>query len=119
MGGFLVSIVGYLPLVTAFILFGLNFDNVRIFFLSSVFGYPLGSILGILLVDKIVFKNKKLNIIRIAVCAVLSVAGGVGVTMIGAIGGLGTIAIPAIVTFLGLVGYNIPLILTSEPTASK
>ncbi len=123
-GGFLISIIAYLPVTASFIFFGLDFGREEVILLSIFLGYPLGSILGILLADKIVFRNAKINTVQIATCVLLSVVGAVGVyflisVIIDGLGGLATVVIPAIITFSGLLGYNIPLFLTGELDGSK
>jgi len=123
-GGFLISIIAYLPVTAVVILFGLNFGRGDMIFLSIFLGYPLGSILGILLADKIVFRNAKINIIQVATCVLLSVVGAVGVYFVigiimAGLGGAATLVIPGIITFLSLLGYNIPLLLTGEADGSK
>ena len=116
---FVLSLIGYLPIAAvSFWLF--KIDHVGIILLALFFGYPLGSILGILLIDKIFFKAKGWNIIGIIISVVLSFAGAyLGLVMLDKIGSEVFIFVPLLITFLCLIGYNLAFLFNKQKIRSQ
>lgn len=111
---FLLAMIGYLPVViVAFLLdgLGINFGRTTIILLALFFGYPLGSVLGILLADKVFLKTKGWNILAIALSLGLGLMAGFwALMMMGKLGDLSFVFIPALITCSAVVGYNIALL---------
>jgi hypothetical protein len=109
--GFLLAMIGYLPAVSvAFLLDGLgvDFGRTTIILLALFFGYPLGSVLGILLVDKVFFKAEGWNVLAIGLSVTLGLMAGFwGLMMMSKLGDLSLVFIPAFIACSALVGYNI------------
>ena len=85
--------------------FGGDKSNV---FVALFFGMPLGSILGFLLVDRLVYEIQKYNILGIIVgLAASMILGGIGsILFLDAIGGKAIILIPFMIVCISLVGYQ-------------
>ena len=80
-------------------------------FISIFLGMPLGSILGIIIIDKAVYKLKSYNLLGIFIGFILSFLGGVeSVIVLDKFGGTGIVFAPIISTLLALAGYSIPAI---------
>ncbi len=77
------------------------------------FGIPIGCLLGILVVDKIIFKYQGYNLLGISLGFVLCfLIGGIGsVLLIDKIGRSAVFFIPLIIIALSFIGYYIPIIL--------
>jgi hypothetical protein len=109
--GFLFAMIAYLPTIVVAFLFeymGANIGHVTIIIMVLFLGYPLGSVLGILLVDKVFFKTKERNVLSIGLSVGFGLmAGFVGLMVTVKVGDLSFIIIPALITCSALVGYNI------------
>lgn len=86
-------------------------DKANVFSVLFI-GMPIGSLLGILLVDRIFFKYQGYNLIGLCIGFVLcAFVGGVGsVMLLDEIGGSAVFFIPPLIIFLSFVGYYIPLL---------
>jgi hypothetical protein len=112
--GLILSIIGFLMfagLYSAFELLRINInyggDKGKVLF-GLFFGLPLGSILGIVLTEKLVYKAQGWNILGIILAALLSVIGNyLGIIMLDRIGGWVFILIPLLVVSICVFGYNI------------
>lgn len=80
-------------------------------FTGLFLGIPMGGVLGIFLVDKVVFKAQDYNMIGIAGGLALSfILGGLGtVLLMGKLGGQAVFIAPFLYVILALIGYTIPL----------
>jgi len=109
--GFVFCLLGYLIAVgiTLFLIW-INFDLGRMGTVLFAFflGYPLGSILGIILVDKLYSKTKSWNRLGIGIAIVFSFMGGyLGFTMLKrGLGGYASVIVPLVITVFCLLGYN-------------
>jgi hypothetical protein len=85
-------------------------DKGKVFF-GLFFGLPFGSILGILLIEKLIYKAQGWNILGIVLAALLSVVGNyLGIIMLDKIGGSVVILIPLLVVSVCVFGYSIVLL---------
>jgi hypothetical protein len=109
--GLVLAIITYLPVASfAFFLsaLGVDFGRTTIILLALVLGYPVGSVLGILLVDRFFFKAKGWNVLGIGLSVVLGVMGGLGgLMMISRLGDYSLVIMPALIACLAVVGYNL------------
>jgi hypothetical protein len=80
-------------------------------FTGLFLGVPIGGVLGIFLLGKVVFKAQDYNIMGIAVGLALSfIFGGLGtVLLISKLGGQALFIAPFLYVILALIGYTIPL----------
>jgi len=112
--GCFLSIVGFVCFFVLFFLFEYYLD-VEIFFggdKANVFcglflGIPIGVLVGISLVDKLVFPSQGYNIYGIVAALILSQLGVIlGIWLLDTIGGKAIFLIPFIVTCFSIIGYN-------------
>ncbi len=80
-------------------------------FTGLFLGIPIGGVLGIFLIDTVVFKAQDYNLMGIAVGLALSfILGGVGtVLLMSKLGGQALFIAPFLFVILALIGYTIPL----------
>ena len=109
--GLVLAIITYLP-VAGFVFFlsalGVDFGRTTMIMLALLLGYPVGSLLGILLVDRFFFKAKGWNAFGIGLSITLGVMGGLGgLMMISRLGDYSLVIIPALIACLAVVGYNL------------
>jgi len=105
--GFLCSIVAYLPIsiICAFVLQTDNFSMVLIALFSA---YPLGSIVGVLLIERLFFKVIGWKIVAIGIAIASGLVGGyLGLVMLENFQNISILFIQMIITGLVLVAYNI------------
>jgi hypothetical protein len=108
--GFLCSMFGYIPISIICALL-LQTDNVGTVLIALFSAYPLGSILGILLIERIVFKAIRWNIIAMGIGIASGLVGGyLGLVMLDKIPDISILLIQLIITGLVLVAYNISLL---------
>lgn len=109
----LLAVGSYIPiaLICSFLASaGMNIGHAMIVLLALVCGYPVGSILGIVLMDRIVFRANQWNVPGIAISLVLTLSAGYfGFTLLDTVGGSMFFLMPFITAFLSLVGYSIPI----------
>jgi hypothetical protein len=106
-GGFLCSNFGYIPISMICGLI-LQTDNVGTMVIALFSAYPLGSIVGILLIERIYFKVKRWNTIAIGIAIASGVGGGyLGLVVLDKIPDISFLIIQLIITGLVLVTYNI------------
>jgi hypothetical protein len=111
--GLLLSVIGFLIFVGAHNLLsvvkiniGIGGDKAKII-LGLFIGLPLGSVLGIFLVDKFVYKIGAINYFSLIIAVILGFLGVYcGVIMLDKVGGLSVLFIPIVVTVLCLLGLN-------------
>jgi hypothetical protein len=112
LGGFLCSIFGYIP-ISIICAFVLQTDNVGTVLIALFSAYPLGSIVGILLIERILFKVIRWNLIAIGIAIALGVVGGyLGLVMLDKFPDISILIIQLIITGLVLVAYNISSLVT-------
>lgn len=111
--GLLLSVFGFLLFVGVHNLLsvikiniGVGGDKAKIF-MGLFIGLPLGSIAGMLLVDRFVYKSGTINYVSSVIALILGFLGVFcGVIMLDKIGGQSVLFIPIIVTGLCLLGLN-------------
>jgi len=85
-------------------------DKGKVFF-GLLFGLPIGSILGILLIEKLIYKSPNWNIWGIVIAVLLSVISNyLGVIMLDKFGGWFFIIIILLVVSMCVFGYNVTLL---------
>jgi hypothetical protein len=115
--GLISSIGGFLIFVGLYNLFEilkidphLGGDKGKVYW-GIFFGLTFGSIFGILLAEKIIYKEPRWNISGIIMAIILSLVGNyVSVIILDKIGGGFMIFIPIFIVTLSLIGYHIGLI---------
>jgi hypothetical protein len=105
-GGFLIFVGVYNLLAAVKINIGFGGDKAKVF--TGLFlGLPLGSVLGILLVDRFVYRIEITNYLNPVIGLILGFLGVYcGVIMLDKVGGLSVLLIPIVVTGLCLLGIN-------------
>lgn len=107
-GGILFYLIGFLMM---FLELGINLGGDKMPVLLVLFlGIPLGSLLGILLVDRIAFGYEGYNSIGLGIGFVLCLlAGGIGsVMLLDQMGKSAAFVVPLLIIFLAFVGYYLP-----------
>lgn len=109
--------VGYYPLVLLtlyiFHLFGFGISRVMIVLLSLYFGFPLCGVVGVLLVDRIIYKTKEWHIREIVISVIAGcVVGYLGMLLLGRLGtGIVFVLMPLAIAIVNVVCYNAATIL--------
>ena len=118
-------IIGCILSVASAICFGLVYTMLYMMLEAEVFfggdkagpffilflGVPIGALLGISLVDKLLFKSQGYNIFGLVLGFILSQFGVVlGIFLLDSIGNTALFFIPLIIGLLSLVGYNVKLL---------
>jgi hypothetical protein len=81
-------------------------DKARVFW-ALFLGLPLGCVLGILAVDKLIYKNDGINLLAAVLALAMGFVGAyIGLVMLDKIGGFAVLFIPMLVAFLCLLGFN-------------
>jgi hypothetical protein len=116
LAGLIVSALGFglfaallqLPLLSRLETY-LGGDKASVF-VGLFFGFPIGGVLGIFLLDKIAFKTGGYNSIGIVTGLTLSIIlGGIGsVALLSKLGGPAIFIAPFLYVLLALMGYTIP-----------
>lgn len=79
-------------------------------FVALFLGLPIGSLLGILFIDRVLYNFMKKNVVGVVLGFILSSLGAVeSLILLDTIGGTGILFAPGISTCLGMAGYWIPL----------
>jgi hypothetical protein len=108
--GFVFALMSYIP-VTAFCLFlellGFNYGRTTVVLLCLFAGYPIGSILGIILADEVLFRAKRWSFVGTLLAVLLGSASGfLAIEMLDMLGGISSIVLPLMSVFFCLLGYN-------------
>lgn len=92
---------------------GINFGGDKGGIISGLFfGLSVGGIFGIVIIDKLIFKVERLNILSILVALILSIAiNYFGTFILDKVGGWFLLFLPPLTALMCLVGYNIGSIL--------
>jgi hypothetical protein len=114
--GLILSVMGFLLFAVIYnaleiLKVNINFwgDKGKVLF-GLFFGLPLGSILGILLSEKLIYKTQGWNIPGIVLAVLLSVLSNyLGIIMLEKVGGGFVIFVPLLVVVICLLGYNFGL----------
>jgi hypothetical protein len=105
--GYFCSILAYLP-TSMICFFFINTDNCGVLFITLFSAYPIGSIVGILLIEKIYFKSLEWNIPAIGIGLASGLVGGyLDLLILEIYQDIFYLFIPLIITSLVLVVYNI------------
>ncbi len=112
----ILSVIGFLSFAVIYdalelLKVSINFwgDKGKVLF-GLFFGLPLGSILGILFTEKLIYKTHGWNILGIVLAVLLSVVSNyLGIIMLEKVGGGFVILIPLLVVVICLLGYNFGL----------
>ena len=111
--GLLLSVVGFMIFVGVHNLLSVYKTNIGVggdkakIFMGLFLGLPLGNVLGILLVNRFVYKIGAINYFSSVIALILGFLGVYfGVIMLDKVGGLSVLFIPIVVTGLCLLGLN-------------
>ena len=86
-------------------------DKSGVFFVIFL-GFPLGSLLGFSLIDKLLYKTKGKNILGLAIGLILSFIGAfIGILLLDAFSFFAVFLIPVIIIIGSLIGYQTGLLI--------
>jgi hypothetical protein len=116
--GILFSLVAYIPISMICLLLVLPIDNVGMAVITLFLAIPLGSIVGILIVERFVFNIKRWNSVALGIAIASGLLGGyLGLVMLENFSDIPLPVIALIVTGLVLAAYNLSLMITSGETS--
>ncbi len=116
--GILFSLVAYIPISMICLLLVLPIDNVGMAVITLFLAIPLGSIVGILIVERFVFNIKRWNSVALGIAIASGLLGGyLGLVMLENVSDIPFPVIALIVTGLVLAAYNLSLMITSGETS--
>ena len=89
-------------------------DKSGIFFVVFL-GLPLGSSLGLFLIDRVLYRIRGWNIIGLCIGLILSIAGAfLGIFLLSALGLIAVFVVPIIIIISSMIGYQAGFLLINK-----